>query len=251
MSDVKPPGKFWPLILGGVGFAAGFFGPIVFVPEANQGPLVGIFLTGPGGFFLGLILYVATRIMQTPPALQWRILYSLSAILVLGTLFFVQPEPERKGEIVDIEVADCKSAESQIEKSIAHWQERIKQVTWAKPRAGWEEDLRKTLKTDSGIVLEAKVVRRHVIAEHRKPWNKGQLTAEIKSVKENADWFYISPEATCDQFPVGQRYSYFVSYDFSALTSPSRDWPPTQSPNLLSMKELRAIPLQYEMLRGQ
>ena len=34
-------------ILGGIGFAAGFFGPIILNPEANQGPLLGIFITGP------------------------------------------------------------------------------------------------------------------------------------------------------------------------------------------------------------
>lgn len=48
------------LILGGIGFAAGFFGPIIFAPEANQGPLLGIFITGPLGFVLGLI-YGAVR----------------------------------------------------------------------------------------------------------------------------------------------------------------------------------------------
>jgi hypothetical protein len=42
------------LLLGGIGFAAGFFGPIVFAPGANQGPLLGIFITGPAGFLLGL-----------------------------------------------------------------------------------------------------------------------------------------------------------------------------------------------------
>jgi hypothetical protein len=44
------------LILGGVGFAAGFFGPIILTPEANQGPLLGIFVTGPMGFAAGVAL---------------------------------------------------------------------------------------------------------------------------------------------------------------------------------------------------
>lgn len=44
----------WAAGLGGVGFVAGFFGPILFLPESNQGPLLGIFLTGPLGFFTGL-----------------------------------------------------------------------------------------------------------------------------------------------------------------------------------------------------
>ena len=43
------------LIVGGIGFSAGFFGPIIFMPEANQGPLLGIFITGPIGAVLGAI----------------------------------------------------------------------------------------------------------------------------------------------------------------------------------------------------
>jgi hypothetical protein len=41
------------LVTGGIGFSAGFFGPIIFNPSANQGPLLGIFITGPLGFLLG------------------------------------------------------------------------------------------------------------------------------------------------------------------------------------------------------
>jgi len=41
------------LITGAVGFSAGFFGPIVFAAGGNQGPLLGIFITGPLGFLLG------------------------------------------------------------------------------------------------------------------------------------------------------------------------------------------------------
>jgi hypothetical protein len=40
-------------ILGAIGFIAGFFGPIVFAPDSNQGPLLGIFFTGPLAFLLG------------------------------------------------------------------------------------------------------------------------------------------------------------------------------------------------------
>ena len=44
-------------VLGGaIGFVAGFFGPIVLTPEANQGPLLGIFITGPAGDLLGGML---------------------------------------------------------------------------------------------------------------------------------------------------------------------------------------------------
>jgi hypothetical protein len=41
--------------LGGIAFAAGFFGPILLAPDANQGPLLGIFITGPLGFVVGAV----------------------------------------------------------------------------------------------------------------------------------------------------------------------------------------------------
>ncbi len=40
---------------GAIAFSAGFFGPMIFAPGANQGPLLGIFITGPLGFVLGAI----------------------------------------------------------------------------------------------------------------------------------------------------------------------------------------------------
>jgi len=46
---------FGAVVIGGVGFSAGFFGPIVFAPEANKGPLLGIFVTGPLGVLAGAV----------------------------------------------------------------------------------------------------------------------------------------------------------------------------------------------------
>jgi hypothetical protein len=43
------------LLTGGIGFAGGFFGPIIFIPGANQGPLLGIFITGPLGVIVGAV----------------------------------------------------------------------------------------------------------------------------------------------------------------------------------------------------
>jgi hypothetical protein len=43
------------LLVGGAGFVAGFFGPMILAPGANQGPLLGIFITGPLGAVAGAI----------------------------------------------------------------------------------------------------------------------------------------------------------------------------------------------------
>jgi hypothetical protein len=43
-------------LLGLIGFTGGFFGPMIFTPESNQGPMLGIFFTGPAGLVLGLLI---------------------------------------------------------------------------------------------------------------------------------------------------------------------------------------------------
>ena len=43
----------WAAIAGAIGFCGGFFGPMIFTPGANQGPLLGLFFTGPLGFIGG------------------------------------------------------------------------------------------------------------------------------------------------------------------------------------------------------
>ncbi len=42
-------------VVGAISFSAGFFGPIVFAPESNQGPLLGLLFTGPLGAVVGAV----------------------------------------------------------------------------------------------------------------------------------------------------------------------------------------------------
>lgn len=52
------------LFVGALAFAIGFFGPIVFTPDANQGPLLGIFITGPLGLLVGVGWGVARAVRR-------------------------------------------------------------------------------------------------------------------------------------------------------------------------------------------
>jgi hypothetical protein len=52
-SGILMAALYWAAVVGALGFCGGFFGPMIFTPEANQGPLLGIFITGPLGFIVG------------------------------------------------------------------------------------------------------------------------------------------------------------------------------------------------------
>ena len=56
------------VIVGGVGFLLGFVGPMVLTPGANQGPMLGIFITGPLGFLCGLVWGIGRELLGKPPA---------------------------------------------------------------------------------------------------------------------------------------------------------------------------------------
>ena len=59
----------WGAIVGVVGFALGFFGPIIHCSylgkDCPQGPLLGIFITGPLGFSLGMLGSAVGWIIQS------------------------------------------------------------------------------------------------------------------------------------------------------------------------------------------
>jgi hypothetical protein len=54
--------------VGAVGLVAGVLGPVILTPESNQGPLLGVLVTGPLGAVAGtLIGIVARRARRKPP----------------------------------------------------------------------------------------------------------------------------------------------------------------------------------------
>ena len=60
----------WAAVAGAIGFAGGFFGPMIFAQDANQGPMLGLFITGPLGFIGGGIcgaLYALWRKAEGNP----------------------------------------------------------------------------------------------------------------------------------------------------------------------------------------
>ena len=61
------------LMLGATGFVIGFFGPMQFAPGANQGPMLGLFITGPGGLVLGAVAGGAVAIARPEWPTKWRL----------------------------------------------------------------------------------------------------------------------------------------------------------------------------------
>ncbi|AOS44582.1 hypothetical protein Verru16b_01645 [Lacunisphaera limnophila] len=245
----KPPGFLWIIILGVTGFAAGFFGPMVFIPESNLGPVVGILFSGPAGLGLGLLLYVVFRFLPLPARGQWVLLATVATAVALATLLYVQPEPATRGYVLELEIRGTRPAAAVTAEVVADWQKRIATVTWAAPRAGWEQQMRDALAADRGRVLDAVLIRQRPILQHRKPWNRGRLFAGGWETKDEPRTYYFpAGSLPAEPGPAGTRVTYFLAYDSTARIQAPEIWPPVGLADFIGFSPLQAVPAEYEGL---
>jgi hypothetical protein len=166
----------WVLILGGFGFFAGFVGPMILAPDANQGPLLGIFYTGPIGFVAGLALWFLSSVANWSLATQKKIAMSCCGLLACSVAAVgLAPKPDWIGRLYEIEVTGCRAS------------------------LGADESVVDT------TILQEKVVRRE------KPLFKSPyFRAFLITTKEpEVLSFYVS--GRCSDFPSGYENSYFVT----------------------------------------
>ncbi|HEV7608535.1 MAG TPA: hypothetical protein VGO61_14415 [Steroidobacteraceae bacterium] len=246
MKDV--PGKRWPIFLGLAGFAAGFFGPMIFVPDANQGPMVGIFISGPAGVALGFVLYAFCSLLKVTAQNQWRLLLGTLVVGVLATLLGVQPSPALQGTILEAEVMSCSSPRAVEAETLKYWDARIAEVTWSPPREGWRQDMRATLQEAPGAVVAVRVLRENSVFEDRKPWNHGTLFASGWVAKAEEKSFY-GAEESCDEYPSGRRFKAFESHDLNGKIEPPIVWPPTDAAQAINASSFSAVPERFKALQ--
>lgn len=237
----------WIAILGGAGFAAGFLGPLVFAPDANQGPLVGILITGPAGALLGLLLYGVCSLLGLSARSQWRLLLGTAAAGVVATLVAVQPGPALRGYVYDATVAACSAPIAAEQRLVSAWRERIAAVTWAAPRPGWERDLRAALADAPGVLVTATLARRKSIFETRKAWDRGRRFATNWNAANGEKAFYAA-RGSCNDFPSGHELRAFESYDLNGRIEPPAAWPPTDVESLVDASPYAPVPAELAAL---
>jgi len=246
-NDVRTPGFGWPLLLGAVGFAAGFFGPMLFAPESNQGPLVGILISGPAGALLGLVLLGACTLIGVPARVQWRMLVATVITGAVLVLILVQPEPALRGYVMDLEVDSCATLVDVEPQVIDYWSKRIADVTWAAARPDWQTGMRDALRQAPGVILTVNVGKQISVWEKRKPWNRGRVfaTAGRNAPEENS--FYYSSGA-CSDFPVGRSFRVFEKYNLNGPIKAPAEWPPSEVEAIIPASPIGPVPEPLESL---
>lgn len=235
-------------ILGAVGFSAGFFGPMIFSPDANQGPLVGILISGPGGAVLGLLLYLVIRVAQLSHSRAWQMLFVCCLTLTLVTLYFVMPGPALHGYIQEVQIESCRKPVDQSDQAVKFWEAAFVSSRSPATRPNWKEDSLAMLENDDGVVLSVTVIRQKRISAERKPWDSGHIRAgDWQEVNKQQSFYAKYAGSSCANYVNGA--TEFNDQYFEGAPK-NLGWPPTQVANYLDLQTLEAVPESYSAFTG-
>lgn len=233
-------------MLGVVGFVCGFVGPMVFSPDANQGPMLGLFITGPGGALLGAILGLIVGAARPSSAIALRALVVVSIALAAVSLYFSMPSPKYYANVVDAEIVGCGTPDSMRDKAMEYWDDQVAKVTWAPPRAGWKQDFDRMVAAYPGVVLDARVLRESKLYENRKPWNSGTFIARAWGTGDAPTRYFarFAGDSRGD-YPTGQHALYV------ATGEDAKHWPPEVLSNFLDLQVLKPLPSRFRSVVPQ
>jgi hypothetical protein len=227
-------------IVGVVGFVSGFFLPIILSPDANQGPLLGLFITGPGGGLLGLAVGLVAGLLRLDDKTFLLAVAVVAAALAAVTLAFSFPEPVSLGTVVEADVVRCERAEQHVPAAVAEWRRQI-DAGWVRAlRPGWDGDVPAVLARDPGVVLVVRVKRQVVLVRHRKPWNQGRVTARARPGDGRESAFYLSgaPADCSGTLPQEVRFTPVWRY--------TQPLPPDNAAGLLRLTAIGDVPAELE-----
>jgi len=229
----------WTIVVGIAGFLSGFIGPMILAPNANQGPLLGILITGPTCALLGSVLGVAAALAKLSARAEARALAATAALAVLVTLYFCIPSPRLRATVVDGEVRSCVPAGSLRDATV----DRLNQLAAARPvpeQVAWAEKFDKELALKPGAVIGVHVYRDAQVFEKQALWNRGALFAlPWRDSEKDERYFAGDAGKECSDYPIGSRSMFVVTGNIGI-------WRPYGIAEMLDLKAAGPLPAEYE-----
>ena len=234
----------WAFVLGFVGLVSGMVGPILFQPGANQGPLMGIFFTGPLGFILGLILGALSSKYQSTQEINIFALGGASLItfilVLVGSVLAI--EDRYLGVIVDAEILACETPNRPAKDRVVWWENRLNSYKNVTPMVNWKEKIDAKLNEAQGVVLKVQIYKKKTIYETRKPWNRGKrkVTTQSGDSQKTKSFYSTLNGSTCTNYKIGNRAQYFENNRMAA------GLPPIDIPAFLGLTKLTNVPAEFQ-----
>jgi uncharacterized membrane protein YeaQ/YmgE (transglycosylase-associated protein family) len=231
----------WTVVLGITGFLSGFIGPMILAPDANQGPLLGILITGPTGALFGSVLGVAAALGKVSPRSEARALAATVAIVAIVTLYFCVPSPRLRATVVDGEVRSCVPAGSLRDATV----DRLNRLAAARPvpeQVAWAEKFDEELAAKPGAVIDVHVYRDAQLYEKQARWNRGTVAAlPWRDGEKDERYFASDPGSECPDYPLGSRSKFVVTGNIGI-------WRPYGIAEMLDLKVAAPLPADYANL---
>ena len=229
------------VILGGIGAACGYFGPIYIDPGAAQGPLVGIFITGPFGFLLGAGVGLLFHRVSLRPWLRESIFAFIGLLFAAGVLFSIRPGDELSSFLIDAEIVKCEAANAHAATAAARWADTALHNPQIEQRPAWRASIAQMLRDDPGAVLTVRVWRRRGIylPTKDKAQPRSKLGPWIPKGYEDA-YFARYAGDRCSDYAIGSRDVYWIHVEDATA------FPPANSPAFLSLYVIDRVPRELE-----
>jgi hypothetical protein len=90
------------------------------------------------------------------------------------------------------------------------------------------------------VVVELEVASSNSILEHRRPWDRGRLSAQGWKRIEDSEQYFGGGD--CASYPRGKHVQ------LTPVGAGSNQWPPDDLPNFLGLQVLQAVPANYQRL---
>ena len=235
------------VILGATGFLAGFLIPVWRTPYANQGPLLGIFITGPLCTAIGIVLGLLGNSLKLSQRTRLTMLLVSCALTFVVVYSICEPEDRWECDLVYGTVTKCIKASSFQGEVEANWERSIAINKQKKVLNSWKADVGRSLTEAAGHVAILHVERRRSIYEGRHTSNKGQTYATPWNVKSESVKYFLEGDV-CLQNSNRPPVTYLA--DWPEWPEHER-FPPDDAARLLSVAVLRTVPAKYKQWESQ
>ena len=226
----------WAIVIGAAGFICGFVGPIIFAPDANQGPLLGIFITGPAGAAAGAVLGLIVRALNVSRQAATRSLTVAAAAMAAVTIYFCIPAPSFRADMIDAEIRRCVPVASLREAAV----EQLNKTAAGRPPSDkpvqWGDAFDSANVKEAGVVIEVHVFRRSKLYENRARWNLGTLVTDPWTAGDGETRYFANYLGKdCANYANAARTVY-------AATGHVGIWPPAYIAEMLGLKVVAPLP---------
>lgn len=247
MADITPTKSttqiiIWAATLGVVGLVCGYSGQFWLLKTGDSlGPMLGIILTGPAGFVVGIVLGGFSSKYQLT---AWHnvLFLAIAALIVgIGSLYLTVAEYKPVVRLVDAEIVGCEPPDKLLADQTKHWSERIGTTP---NRPNWQQEIPVMVQTQPGAVLTIRIHREAWVRQQQWRWGEVSIKADRwKSANETKKVFVAinSPgsPAACVHFAVGaRRYSSLTWEEFDLI-------PPEKLSRFLWLPVLQQVPATY------